>query len=527
MHFDRGILMKEVGGSEHFEKKAVYGLGGGVGLRFSDSSSKKSSSSNKDKKRYRVVVSDSESSDELGEPVRRKIFKFIGNDGFQTEKKVNNVLDESDQRNIENNGKMLGAKSSENAMKDDEFDLSISISNENDEDFDEPEKNGAVDKNKRKESRTGLRPPSIVKVVKKDGNIKTPTKNVTSVKGKESKVKGASCTEKQMLREKIKKMLFGAGWTIDYRPRRNRDYLDSVYISPAGTAYWSITKAYETLRKEEKDSSKASGDFTPLPNEILSKLTRQTRKKNEREVKKDRKHEGGNSRKSKRAKVKKSARDRASDQPIEKLGSNLSENRLKEANEETPHKERLKKSTLRTYSHIAQERKSGNIGRLALLVRGFDTGLNSEDDGLVSYTGKRTVLSWLIDSGMISVGEKVEYMNLRKTRVMQEGWITKDGIQCDCCSKIVTILRFELHAGSKLGQPFQNIFIKSGLSLMQCQIDAWNKQEESERKGFHDVDVDEDPNDDTCGLCGDGGDLICCDGCPSTFHLICLDMQVP
>ncbi|XP_075516594.1 uncharacterized protein LOC142551310 isoform X2 [Primulina tabacum] len=76
---------------------------------------------------------------------------------------------------------------------------------------------------------------------KEEERFSSPAK-VTPVRGKEAKgekSKRGGSTEKQMLREKIRKMLVDAGWIIDYRPRRNRDYLDAVYISPSGTAYWS------------------------------------------------------------------------------------------------------------------------------------------------------------------------------------------------------------------------------------------------------------------------------------------------
>ncbi|KAM0014471.1 putative histone acetyltransferase chromatin regulator PHD family [Helianthus debilis subsp. tardiflorus] len=564
------MRMKEIEGSERsgsliVEKKVSYGVGGVLG--FSDGSSRKLFNLNKEKKRSRVVVSDSESSDELGEPVRRKVYKLgtglVENEEFLTRKKVDDDSDErrirkdvgerrklmlhrqngnrresgsgssktSFDKKVDSYSNKKSANSSMYAKEHDGLNLSLSVSNGNEEDdldgshrtVGMQEKNGA--RKERKEFRTGIQTTGTMKMVKKDASVKARMKNVSSVNNKESKIQRASYTEKQLLREKIKNMLFGAGWTIDYRPRRGRDYLDSVYISPTGNAYWSITKAYDALKKEEKNGSKDGGDFTPLPNEILSKLTRQTRKKIEKEIDGNRKNEG-NSKKSKRAKVKKLAQDKAI-----KLLERRPELESCEFDKETPRKHGLKKSTIRTSSHMVQGERNRTMGRLTLLVRGYDTVLNSEDNGLDSHSGKvgkRTLLSWLTDSGMVSVGDKVEYMNLRKTRVMQEGWITEDGIHCDCCSKIITISRFELHAGSKLGKPFQNMFIKSGnKSLMQCLIDGWNKQEESERKGFHAVDVDgDDPNDDTCGKCGDGGDLICCDGCPSTFHLSCLDMQM-
>ncbi|XP_057450269.1 uncharacterized protein LOC130741398 [Lotus japonicus] len=380
--------------------------------------------------------------------------------------------------------------------------------------------------------------------------------NVPTTTTKDGKIKRGSGTEKQKLREKIREMLLNAGWTIDYRPRRNRDYLDAVYINSSGTAYWSIIKAYEALLKQTGDGvneAKPTGDsssFAPIADDVLSQLTRKTRKKMEKELKMkkkkkyDCKSDGEKEPHIRRSTSKKhDMNSMDSDSNEEKLssfikqqqGSKSMKNKLientivsassKSQNATDHSNDGMEKPLAGCSPHLLNGQQSRKDGRCALLARSSNEGLNSESDGFIPYTGKRTVLSWLIDSGTVELRKKVQYR--RRKKVLLEGWITRDGIHCGCCSKILTVSKFELHAGSKLRQPYQNIFLESGVSLLQCQIDAWNKQDNSGKIGFNSVNTNgDDSDDDTCGKCGDGGDLICCDGCPSTFHQSCLDIQM-
>jgi hypothetical protein len=42
---------------------------------------------------------------------------------------------------------------------------------------------------------------------------------------------------------------------------------------------------------------------------------------------------------------------------------------------------------------------------------------------------------------------------------------------------------------------------------------------------LHPPQAQTDANADCCVLCGGGGNLICCDGCPAAYHMRCLGLN--
>uniref|UniRef100_A0A0D9WW20 PHD-type domain-containing protein n=1 Tax=Leersia perrieri TaxID=77586 RepID=A0A0D9WW20_9ORYZ len=312
---------------------------------------------------------------------------------------------------------------------------------------------------------------------------------------------GPRFTMKQKLRGQIKDILLNNGWKIDLRRRKSKDYEDSVYISPQGSGYWSITKAYAVFQDQSKSE----------------------------------KHTGGSS---KHNKLKPGVEDATchaiSKDDLAILQRNVVKRRTKKELGASKKKydgsiSKSSKDTIAGRSSGNKRQNSGDRG-CALLVRGGTNSMEGNMDGYVPYRWRRTVLSWMIDMGVVSKDAKVKYMNKKGTRARLEGRITRNGIHCGCCSKILTVAKFELHAGSKEQQPYTNIFLEDGgATLFQCLLDAWKKESQSEKKGFYKVEPgdSDDPDDDTCGICGDGGDLLCCDNCPSTFHLACLGIKMP
>ncbi|MBA0876655.1 hypothetical protein Goshw_018356 [Gossypium schwendimanii] len=332
---------------------------------------------------------------------------------------------------------------------------------------------------------------------------------------------------KQALRDRIVNLLKAAGWKIDYKPRNNKEYTDAVYVNPQGKTHWSVTLAYRVLKSYYEnggcDSKVGPNDFifTPIPEEELSILKRVVLKKRVRKKMPKGEDDGQvqnkmnkQKRKWKDIKKKKKKKQMVLKEKLPLHEEENSDGTLQRGTQVSSRKRKLQQT---------QKRK-----RYALLVRNSMDGAESDNNGYVLYDGKRTLLSWMIDLGTVPQNGKVEYLVQRRTRTRESkaGRITRDGIQCNCCSDVFTIADFETHAGGKICQPFLNICLETGVPLLQCLLDAWNKRQQSECRGFHFVDFGgEDPNDDTCGICGDGGDLICCDSCPSTFHQSCLDIE--
>ncbi|XVF64188.1 hypothetical protein PTKIN_Ptkin09bG0147900 [Pterospermum kingtungense] len=144
-----------------------------------------------------------------------------------------------------------------------------------------------------------------------------------------------------------------------------------------------------------------------------------------------------------------------------------------------------------------------------------------------SHGKPRTVLSWLIDNNAVSNMARVYYRN-KAGNPLKRGRILRNGIQCDCCFTVLTLTAFEAHAGSTNHRPSANIILDdgSGMSLSDCQKrvrDSTMNKVESPKT------VKDNPfqhkNDELCSACRDGGDLICCDNCPSSFHVNCLGLK--
>ncbi|CAM0885425.1 unnamed protein product [Alopecurus aequalis] len=215
---------------------------------------------------------------------------------------------------------------------------------------------------------------------------------------------------------------------------------------------------------------------------------------------------------------------------------------------------------------------SSAASRCSLVARRNNSS-SSSSTSATARAKKHTVLTWLIDAGVLKEKEKVFFIpgpdlsadgNNSSGKVVT-GTVTRTGIHCSCCDTAKPLPAFSSHAGGGTSpQPaWERLLLISGKPLLRCVQEAWEKERvktlraeektkaaleqdrersaqakkkllaangRQSRKGalaLEGVNGAGDRSDDACGVCADGGQLLCCDNCPSTFHPECLGVQVP
>uniref|UniRef100_A0A803LUH6 PHD-type domain-containing protein n=1 Tax=Chenopodium quinoa TaxID=63459 RepID=A0A803LUH6_CHEQI len=137
-----------------------------------------------------------------------------------------------------------------------------------------------------------------------------------------------------------------------------------------------------------------------------------------------------------------------------------------------------------------------------------------------------SILAWIIETKVVNENTVVRYVHGTNKEVVGGGMISEKGILCLCCLNVFPVSQFRKHRKDDSNtRTYENIFIeKTNVSLLTCQLEAWNRHSVPARSGYNHV-VWQPKVHDTCVICAVGGALICCDNCPSTYHPACLGLK--
>ncbi|CAH8358998.1 unnamed protein product [Eruca vesicaria subsp. sativa] len=136
-----------------------------------------------------------------------------------------------------------------------------------------------------------------------------------------------------------------------------------------------------------------------------------------------------------------------------------------------------------------------------------------KSNSLGKLTRKNLRLHKLVfEDDILPDGTEVGYFVAGKKLLV--GYKKGFGIHCSCCNKVVSPSAFEAHAGcASRRKPFQHIYTTNGVSLHELSVALSMDKKFSIRE-----------NDDICRICQDGGELLCCDTCPRSYHIACADL---
>ncbi|KAH7282452.1 hypothetical protein KP509_35G031200 [Ceratopteris richardii] len=405
---------------------------------------------------------------------------------------------------------------------------------------------------------------------------------------------------KNLVSEIGKTACLEAGCTIEYRQRKSCYHFDAVYVSPKGSTYWSLPRAWHALGMEKQkvrlkveksiiqkvlskinqnqqlqsafkmldrfsgksvqeimDSvSMTYAELTDLLIEDLKILKKDTVKKKDTQGKTMSKGMPDNTNSNKKKSKQKHDAKIFAGKGSCKASMTAVYSRLKYIQDRSPGKLDKNKASQKAELGILKSKsskkqrfllkgllKGGKIGEgkfnhgstlgkddglerrsgLRLEVRSSSSCMEDASEDL-SCESKRTIFSWMISRGSVLEKERISCVDQETDRCLKEGMLTEAGILCMCCMEVYSVEGFKDHGRGEVRKLLCNLFFASGRSFLDAQLDAWDKEIQQRRtKNYIGVTPD-DTNDDSCLLCGDGGDLLCCDFCPSTFHPSCLEL---
>jgi hypothetical protein len=157
---------------------------------------------------------------------------------------------------------------------------------------------------------------------------------------------------------------------------------------------------------------------------------------------------------------------------------------------------------------------------------------------------RQSFIQKLILYKYVAVGDELRYVHSVSGETLLSGQVTEDGLAVEGQVGLCTLHKFEkLAGGYKIKQPAKYTLLPCGKSVEDAMAEIGVRQMQEKKKPKHGkggksrkkseehiVDsvqslLVEDEHNSLCQYCGLGGDLMCCETCPTVAHAGCCGLK--